>query len=71
MQEKVDTRSDADRRIAADPLALVLPAVSALGAIASIAAINWVAQEKTVDRSRSRRKPGVALRDLESCFRVL
>ena len=34
---------------------------------ASIAAINWVGQEKTADRARSRRKAGVALRDLESC----
>jgi hypothetical protein len=56
-----------DTRIAPDPLSAVLPALSALGAIASIAAINWVGQEKTVDRSRARRKAGVALRDLESC----
>jgi hypothetical protein len=67
MQEKAETRDDADSRIAPDPLSLILPAVSALGAIASIAAINWVAQEKTADRTRSRRKSGVALRDLESC----
>jgi hypothetical protein len=67
MQQKAETRDDADSRIAPDPLSLVLPAVSALGAIASVAAINWIAQEKTADRSRSRRKSGVALRDLESC----
>src|SRR5690606_2411978 len=67
MQQKVEARDDIDTRIAPDPLALVLPAVSALGAIASIAAINWVGQEKTADRTRSRRKAGVALRDLESC----
>lgn len=54
-------------RIAPDPFAAVLPALSALGAIASIAAINWMAQERTPDRSRSRRKAGMALRDLESC----
>jgi hypothetical protein len=58
---------DADSRIAPDPLAAVLPALSALGAIASIAAINWVGQEKTEERARARRKAGVALRDLESC----
>lgn len=58
---------DADTRIAPDPLAAVLPALSALGAIASIATINWVAQEKTAERARARRKAGVALRDLESC----
>ena len=60
-------KADADMRTAPDPLAAVLPALSALGAIASIAAINWVAQERTPDRSRSRRKAGMALRDLESC----
>jgi hypothetical protein len=59
--------SDADTRIAPDPLSAVLPALSALGAIASIAAINWVGQEKTPDRTRARRKAGIALRDLESC----
>ena len=58
---------DADTRIAPDPLSVVLPALSALGAIASIAAINWVGQERTGERSRTRRKSGVALRDLESC----
>lgn len=67
MQQKVETPDDADSRIAPDPLSVVLPAMSALGAIASIAAINWVGQEKTPDRARSRRKAGVALRDLESC----
>ena len=58
---------DADSRIAPDPLSAVLPALSALGAIASIAAINWVGQEKTAERARPRRKAGIALRDLESC----
>ena len=67
MQLKVEKPEDADSRIAPDPLAAVLPAISALGAIASIAAINWVAQEKTADRARSRRKAGIALKDLESC----
>ncbi len=61
------SRSEADMRTAPDPFAAVLPALSALGAIASIAAINWVGQERTADRSRSRRKAGMALRDLESC----
>lgn len=59
--------TEADSRIAPDPLSAVLPALSALGAIASIAAINWVAQDKTAERSRARRKAGIALRDLESC----
>ncbi|MEZ5853060.1 MAG: hypothetical protein R3D68_20695 [Hyphomicrobiaceae bacterium] len=58
---------ESDTRIAPDPLSAVLPALSALGAISSIAAINWVGQEKTADRQRARRKAGIALRDLESC----
>ena len=56
-----------DSRIAPDPIAAVLPALAALGAIASIAAVNWVAHDKTPDRSRMRRKAATALRDLESC----
>lgn len=61
------SRSDGDQRIAPDPFAIVLPAIAALGAISSIAAINWMAQEKTPDRAKARRKAGMALRDLESC----
>jgi hypothetical protein len=57
----------ADMRTAPDPFAAVLPALAALGAIASIAAINWVGQERSADRSRTRRKAGMVLRDLESC----
>jgi hypothetical protein len=59
---------EGDSRIAPDPLAAVLPALAALGTIASIAAINWVGQERGPgDRGRLRRKASVALRDLESC----
>lgn len=58
---------DADSRIAPDPFAAVLPALAALGAIASIAAINWTAQERTPDRPKTKRKSGVVLKDLESC----
>ena len=64
---KKSIKGDADMRTAPDPLAAILPALAALGAIASIAAINWVAQERTPDRARSRRRAGMALRDLESC----
>ncbi|MFV0298155.1 MAG: hypothetical protein ACK5JT_18785 [Hyphomicrobiaceae bacterium] len=67
MQQKVEQAADVDNRLAPDPTAVVLPALSALGAIASIAAINWVGQDKTSERTRSRRKAAVALRDLESC----
>jgi hypothetical protein len=58
---------DPDARIAPDPFAAVLPALAALGAISSIAAIHWVAQDKTLSRARVKRKSGMALRDLESC----
>lgn len=61
------TPSDTDMRIAPDPFAAVLPGLAALGAIASIAAINWVGQERTPDRARARRKASAALRDLENC----
>ena len=50
-----------------DPFAAVLPALSALGAITSIAAINWSGQEKSGSRTRTKRKTGSSLRDLETC----
>lgn len=59
--------SDGDTRNAPDPFTAVLPAIAALGAVSSIATINWMAQEKTPDRSKAKRKAGTALRDLESC----
>lgn len=62
-----DDRDDADTRMPPDPFAAVLPALAALGAIASIAAINWSGQEKTASRTRTKRKTGAALRDLETC----
>jgi hypothetical protein len=58
---------EGETRLAPDPFTAVLPALAALGAIASIATINWAAQERTPDRSRSKRKAGTALRDLETC----
>jgi hypothetical protein len=59
--------ADADTRVPPDPFTAVLPALAALGAVASIAAINWSAQDKTPDRTKTKRKAGVALRDLETC----
>ena len=56
-----DEHFDGDTRIAPDPFAAVLPGIAALGAIASIAAINWMAQDKTKDRPKLRRKAGMAL----------
>lgn len=54
-------------RSAPDPFAAVLPALAALGAISSIASINWSAEERTPDRPKARRKAGTAVRDLETC----
>jgi hypothetical protein len=59
--------AEGETRLAPDPFTAVLPALAALGAIASIAAINWAAQERTPDRAKSKRKAGTALRDLETC----
>jgi len=66
---KIDTDEgdDADTRMPPDPFAAVLPALAALGAIASIAAINWSGEEKLAARTRTKRKTGAALRDLETC----
>lgn len=64
---KAPAKADSDTRIAPDPFAAVLPALAALGAISSVAAVNWVGQERAPDRARTRRKAGAALRDLESC----
>ena len=61
------TDPDVDTRIAPDPFSIVLPALAALGAIASIAAVNWVGHERTPDQTRSKRKATNTLRDLESC----
>jgi len=67
--KKPDTRaaSEGETRLAPDPFTAVLPALAALGAIASIATINWSAQERTPDRAKSKRKATTALRDLETC----
>ena len=68
MNEKAAAAAaDADTRLAPDPFTAVLPALAALGAIASIAAINWSGQDKSPDRARPKRKAGNALRDLETC----
>lgn len=62
-----DESDDTDTRMPPDPFAAVLPSLAALGAIASIAAINWSGQEKVATRTRTKRKTGAALRDLETC----
>ncbi|CAA2143285.1 hypothetical protein [Hyphomicrobium sp. ghe19] len=63
-------REDADEtdtRMSPDPFAAVLPALAALGAVASIAAINWSGEGKLATRTRAKRKTSAALRDLETC----
>ena len=69
--ERTAEQPDEGARITPEPLVAVLPALSALGAIASIAAINWVAEDRTSPRKVRRRKVGVALRDLENdCLKL-
>ncbi|MEZ5898781.1 MAG: hypothetical protein R3D51_04720 [Hyphomicrobiaceae bacterium] len=65
---KADAEHDeTDTRMPPDPFAAVLPALAALGAIASIAAIHWSGQGKSSARTRTKRKTGASLRDLETC----
>ncbi len=59
--------ASADTRIAADPVAIVLGAVATLGVVASIAAVNWMAEDRSEERPRSKRKAGAAVKDLERC----
>ena len=62
---------EGETRLAPDPFTAVLPALAALGAIASIATINWAVQERaTSDRARTKRKAGTALRDLEKAVEL-
>jgi hypothetical protein len=53
-------------RLPCDPAAVVLPVISALGAIAAIAVMPFVAEDRTPERGRSRRRPTSAVRDLET-----
>jgi len=53
-------------RLLCDPAAVVLPALSALGAIAAIAVMPFVGQDRAPEPGRNRRKPSVAIRDLET-----
>jgi hypothetical protein len=64
---ETDSGDEADTRVPPDPFTAVLPALAALGAITSIAAIHWSGQEKTRSRARVKRKTGASLRDLETC----
>jgi hypothetical protein len=66
-KSKPEDAGESDTRMPPDPFAAVLPALAALGAITSIAAINWSGQEKLATRVRTKRKTAAALRDLETC----
>lgn len=66
MATPIPDRPDDDVRIAPDPLSAILPAIAALGTIASLAAVHWVAGDAPATRPKSRRKPAAALRDLEA-----
>ena len=64
---KAASKPGDDTRLTPDPFSAVLPALAALGALTSIATVNWVAQERTSERTGVRRKANAVLRDLESC----
>ena len=50
-------------------MAIVLPAIAALGSVASIAAVAWLAEDRTGDRPRVKRRIDMILKDLEtSCL---
>ncbi len=66
-KDERDDGNESDTRTPPDPFSAVLPALAALGAISSIAAIHWSGQEKTGSRSRTKRKTSASLRDLETC----
>lgn len=68
-REEFKRADETDTRMPPDPFSAVLPAIAALGAIASIAAIHWSGQEKTAHRTKTKRKTAASLRDLEtSCL---
>jgi hypothetical protein len=60
-------QASTEGRLAPDALAAVLPALAALGTVASIAAIAWAGQDASGPRQKPQRKPDMALRDLEGC----
>jgi hypothetical protein len=61
---KTVQRTAAETRVGPDPVAVILPALAALGAIASIAALNWVVRDECVDKRRAKRQSQTILRDL-------
>ena len=55
-----------EERLPCDPVAVVLPALAALGAIAGIAVMPFVAQDRAPQHGRGHRKASAAIRDLET-----
>jgi hypothetical protein len=53
-----------ETRVGPDPVTVILPALAALGAIASVAAMNWACSDLG-ERRRARRNAAHVLRDLE------
>jgi hypothetical protein len=75
---KAVAETAAQTRTGSDPLTVVLPALAALGGIASLAALNWAERGEPGDRRRARRQVQVSLRelgrdcrDLQDLFRKL
>ena len=67
--DKQQPKAPEPGRTAPDPLSIILPAIAALGAIAGIAAVAWLAEDRTADRPRVKRRTDMVLKDLEtSCL---
>lgn len=64
--DKQQPKAPEPGRTAPDPLSIILPAIAALGAIAGIAAVAWLAEDRTADRPRVKRRADAILKDLET-----
>jgi hypothetical protein len=69
--QKTDAVDGTEPGAATDPLTALLPALAALGCICSIAAVLWVGREAGAPKLKPRRKPSVAVRDLETDCLIL
>lgn len=57
-----------DSRIAPEPCAIILPAIAALGAIASMAAVGWIGEDRQANAGPDhKRRTEVAVQELETC----
>ena len=70
-KETASEATGSDTRIAVDPVAIVLAALAPLGVIASIGAVNFMAEDRSPERGRGRRKAGAAIKGLERCCQGL